>query len=288
MISSLLFALMALFARMLSGRLSVGQVVCGRFIVGLLFLALYFPVMGRRPRLGRPGLWALRGIFGGASVYLYFVCIDRLAVGPAVLLNACWPIYGAIFGFFFLQERVSGHLLGGLVAATVGAGLVIWGTSMETSAVSFGVGAWAGMLSAVLSGAAVVAMRALRNDTDAATVFLSFCSFGLLFGLPFAIADFRPLSPDTVLLLVGVGLASAVAQMVFTYAMGYVTTALGGVGSQLTPAFSWVMGAVVLAEPIAPLAILGAALCVAGVLWGTGILGRLFVPSPKPSGGPTA
>jgi drug/metabolite transporter (DMT)-like permease len=287
-IASFLFAVMALFARMLSGRLSVGQVVCGRFIVGLLFLAIYFPVMGRRPRLGRPGLWALRGIFGGASVYLYFVCIDRLAVGPAVLLNACWPIYGAILGFFFLQERVSGHLLGGLVAATVGAGLVIWGTSMETSAVSFGVGAWAGMLSAVLSGAAVVAMRALRNDTDAATVFLSFCAFGLLFGLPFAIADWRPLSSYTVWLLVGVGLASALAQMVFTYAMGFVTTAMGGVGSQLTPAFSWALGAVVLAEPIAPLAVFGAVVCVAGVLWGTGILGRLFVPAPKPSGGPTA
>jgi len=85
-----------------------------------------------------------------------------------------------------------------------------------------------------------------------------------------------------------VGLASAVAQMVFTYAMGYVTTAMGGVGSQLTPAFSWVMGAVVLAEPVAPLAILGAVVCVGGVLWGTGILARLLMPAPKPSGGPTS
>jgi drug/metabolite transporter (DMT)-like permease len=287
-LSSVLFALMALCARMLSGRLSVGQVVCGRFVVGLLFLALYYPAMGRRPRFGRPGLWALRGIFGGASVYLYFVCIDRLAVGPAVLLNACWPIYGSIFGFFFLGERVSGHLLGGLVAATLGAGLVIWGTSLEAPALSFGVGAWAGMLSAVFSGAAVVAMRALRNDTDAATVFLSFCLFGLLFGLPFALADWRPITPDAGLLLVGVGLFSALAQMLFTYAMGYVTTAMGGVGTQLTPAFSWVMGALFLAEPVAPLAVTGAVVCVLGVLWGTGILGRLLMPSPNPSNGPAA
>lgn len=287
-LSSLLFATMALFARMLSGRLSVGQVVCGRFAVGLVFLAVYYPVMGVRPRFGRPALWALRGIFGGASVYLYFVCIDRLAVGPAVLLNACWPIYGSIFGFFFLNERVSGHLLGGLIAATVGAGLVIWGTSLVTPALSFGVGAWAGMLSAVFSGAAVVAMRALRNDTDAATVFLSFCAFGLLFGLPFAVADWRPLTVDTTLILIGVGLASAAAQMIFTYAMGYVTTALGGVGSQLTPAFSWVLGAIFLAEPVAPLALLGALVCVGGVLWGTGILGRLLTSGPKPSDRPTA
>ena len=204
---------MALFARMLSGQLSVGQVVCARFVTGLVFLAVYYPALRRKPRFGHFGLWSLRGIFGGASVYLYFVCIDWLAVGPAVLLNACWPIYGSIFGFFFLGERVSGHLLGGLAAATLGAGLVIWGTSLETPAISFGVGAWAGMASAVFSGAAVVALRALRNDTDAATVFLSFCSFGLLFGLPFALADWRPITPHTAWLLLGVGVASTAAQM---------------------------------------------------------------------------
>ncbi|MDC0714995.1 DMT family transporter [Stigmatella sp. ncwal1] len=287
MVSSFLFALMALFARMLSGQLSVGQVVCGRFVVGLVFLAAYYPAVGRRPRFGRPLLWALRGVFGGISVYLYFLCIDRVAVGPAVLLNACWPIYGSILGYFFLKEHVSGPLLAGLVMTTVGAGLVIWGTSLEASNLSFGLGAWAGMFSAVFSGAAVVAMRALRNDTDAATVFLSFCFFGLLFGLPFALADWRPLSPHTVGLLVGVGLASAVAQMTFTYAMGYVTTAMGGVGSQLTPVFSWLLGAVFLAEPLAPLALLGAALCVGGVLWGTGLLRKLLASaSLHPSGRP--
>jgi drug/metabolite transporter (DMT)-like permease len=278
-VSSGLFALMALFARMLSGRLSVGQVVCGRFSVGLVFLALYFPAMGRRPRFGRPLLWALRGIFGGISVYLFFVCIDRVAVGPAVLLNTCWPIYGSILGYLFLKEPVSGPLLGGLVLTTVGAGLVLWGTSMAASSLSFGWGAWAGISSAVFSGAAMVALRALRNDTDPATVFLSFCFFGLLFGLPFALADWRPLSADTVGLVLAMGLASAMAQMVFTYAMGYVTTAMGGVGSQLTPVFSWILGALFLAEPVAPLALLGSALCVAGVLWGTGLLRRLLAPS---------
>lgn len=285
--ASFLFALMALCARLLAGLLSVGQVVCGRFVVGLLFLAVYYPVMRRKPRFGRPTLWALRGIFGGASVYLYFYCIEQLAVGPAVLLNACWPIFGSILGFFFLDERVSGSLIGGLIAATVGAGLVIWGTALEMPSLAFGAGAAAGVLSAFFSGAAVVAMRALRNDTDAATVFLSFCAFGLMFGLPFAVADWRPLTPYTVGVLVALGLASAAAQMIFTYAMGYVTTAMGGVGSQLTPVFSWVLGAFLLAEPAAPLAVLGAAVCVGGVLWGTGILGKLFAPAPNPSAPPS-
>ncbi len=281
-LSSFLFAVMALFARMLSGRLSPGQVVCGRFLVGLLFLAVYFPLLQRRPRYGRFSLWALRGIFGGGSVYLYFIAIDRMAVGPSTLLNACWPIYAALFGAFFLGERVTPQVVAGLFITTAGAGLVMWST-VDVHALTLGVGAWAGMASAVLSGAAVVCVRALRHQTDAATVFLSFCLFGLLFGLPFALNDWRPVTWDMALPLLGVGLASAAAQMVFTYALGYVTAAAGGVATQLTPAFSWVMGALLLGEVVSPLAVSGALVCVAGVLWGTGVVGRLLLPASKPA-----
>ncbi|NPC87271.1 DMT family transporter, partial [Pyxidicoccus fallax] len=161
--SSFLFSLMALCTRMLSGRLSPGQVASGRFVIGLLFLAAYFPLLGRKPRYGRLSLWALRGIFGGAAVYLYFMAIDRMTVGPAVLLNSCWPIYAAIIGWLFLRERVTGPLLAGLVLTTVGAGLVMWSTMDVGASLSMGLGAWAGMGSAVLGGAAVVVVRALRH-----------------------------------------------------------------------------------------------------------------------------
>ena len=36
------------------------------------------------------------------------------------------------------------------------------------------------------------------------------------------------------------------------------------------------------------MALLGAVICVGGVLWGTGMLGRLMAPAPKPTGRPGA
>lgn len=281
--SSFLFAVMALCTRLLAGRLSPGQVASGRFLIGLVFLAIYFPALGRKPRYGRLSLWALRGIFGGAAVYLYFIAIDRMTVGPAVMLNACWPIYAAIIGWLFLRERVTGPLLAGLALTTLGAGLVMWSSMAGGASLSLGLGAWAGMGSAVLGGAAVVVVRALRHDTDSATVFFSFCLFGLLFSLPFALQDWRPLGWDVALPLLGVGLTSVAAQMTFTYAFGYVTAVAGGVATQLTPAFSWVMGALLLSEPVSPLAVTGALVCVSGVLWGTGVVGRLLAQASRPT-----
>lgn len=281
--SSFLFAVMAFCTRLLAGRLSPGQVASGRFFIGLVFLALYFPLLKRRPRFGRVPLWALRGIFGGAAVYLYFVAIDRMTMGPAVLLNACWPIYAAIIGWLFLREHVTGALLAGLVLTTLGAGLVMWSSMAGGASLAPGLGAWAGMGSAVLGGAAVVVVRALRNESDTATVYLSFCLFGLLFSLPFAVQDWRPLGWDVALPLLGVGLTSVAAQMTFTYAFNYVTAVAGGVATQLTPAFSWVMGALLLGEPVSPLAVTGALVCVSGVLWGTGVVGRLLTPASRPA-----
>jgi drug/metabolite transporter (DMT)-like permease len=281
--AAFLFALMALCTRLVAGRLSVGQVVCARFLIGLLVLAVLYPAKKSRPRIPRPGMWAARGLLGGVAVYLYFVALEQLSVGPAVLLNSCWPICAALFGLLFLGERLSNHLVVGLIATTLGAGLVIWSTVRDTAGLSLGWGAWAGALSAVASGAAVVTLRSLRRDTDASTIFLSFCLFGFLCGLPFALQDWRPLGWDVVLPLLGVGLTAAVGQLVFTYALAFVTAAAGGLINQLTPAFSWVMGALLLGEPLHPLAVVGAAVCMGGVLWGTGLVPRLRVPTPRPS-----
>jgi drug/metabolite transporter (DMT)-like permease len=287
-VASLLFALMAYCARLTAGRIGVGQLVCARFVMGLLYLGAYYAATGRRPRYGRPSLWAARGVFGGAAVYFYFMSIERLAVGPAVLLNCLWPIWAAIFSWFFLKERPSSHLGAGLVLSTLGAGLVIWSTAEQGVALSVGVGTWAGLLSALLSGAAVTAVRALRNDTDAPTIFLSFNLFGALFALPFALGDWRPMGWELALPVLGVGVFSVAAQLLFTQAFAYVTAAAGGVATQLTPAFSFLLGALLLAEPLLPLAVVGSLVCVAGVLWGTGVHLRLGLgaraPVSKPAG----
>jgi drug/metabolite transporter (DMT)-like permease len=268
-LSSLFFASMAVLAKAVRGALSPGQLVLARFVVGLAVMAGWFAWRREWPLLRRPLLLAMRGLLGGGAVYFYFVAIDHLQVGPATVLNYTSPVFAAAFAASFLGERVSRSTLAGMGCAIVGATLVVWTTLDPSKPLTLGVGAWAGVVAAVFGGGAQTAIRALRKDTDAATVFFAFCLFGLLWALPFALADWRPVTPAVVAPALAVGLLSAVAQVLFTYGFGYTTAAVGSATTQLTPALSWGMAVALLAEPLHPVALAGALLCTGGVLWGT-------------------
>ncbi len=262
---------MAVLAKSVGGALSPGQLMLSRFVVGLVVVGGYYAWRREWPRFERPLLWSMRGLLGGADVYFYFVAIERLQVGPATVLNYTSPIFSAVFAAYFLRESVARSTLLGMGLALVGAALVVWTTVDPARPLVLGVGAWAGIVSAVLGGGAQTVMRALRRDTDAASVFLSFCLFGLVWALPFALADWRPVTAEVVLPALGVGLLSAVAQVLFTYAFGFTTAALGSATTQLTPALTWGLGVMLLAESVHPVALAGSALCIVGVLWGTSL-----------------
>jgi drug/metabolite transporter (DMT)-like permease len=271
-LSSALFAVMALCVKLSNGALSPGQLVVFRFGVGLMMTVGVFVVRRKGPMVERWPLLILRGLLGGGAVYTYFVAIEKLGVGPATLLNYSAPIYAAVFSAFFLKEKVSRTLAFGIFLATVGSMLVASSTSPPGRPLLLGIGALSGLLSAVLSGAAMTTIRALREDTDAFTVFFSFCLVGGLFALPMAALDFRPLTAHALGLALAVGVISFFAQLLFTYAFGFVTASVGSATLQLTPLFSWGLAIVFLREPVRLLTAMGALLCMVGILVGMGIL----------------
>jgi drug/metabolite transporter (DMT)-like permease len=259
---------MAVAVRAVSGQVGPGQLVVVRFGLGMLGAAAIFLARRQAPRIPRPIPWASRGLLGGAAVYCYFLAIRDIGVGPATLLNYAAPIYASTFAVFFLRERPTLHLIGGVLVSTVGAVLVAASTSSSTTHFELGLGAACGIASGMLSGAAMATIRGLRRDTDATTVFLSFCIFGALIGLPFALGDWIPFTAASLLWTLAVGALSFVAQLLFTWGFGYVTASVGSATTQLTPAVSWAMAALLLGEGMKSVTAIGAVVCVAGVLWG--------------------
>jgi drug/metabolite transporter (DMT)-like permease len=266
--SSLPFATMAVLTRTLAGVVPSSQVVAVRFFIGLIGVALMFTFTRSRPNLRRWRLLLVRGFFGGVAVLCYFFAIANLGVGPATMLNYISPVYAAVFAGVILKERPGAWLYVGLVLATLGAILVTAGTGAFEHPLTPGLGAIAGVAAGVFGGASMTGVHALRKDTDATTVFFAFCFVGFLIAAPISSSTWVPLEGGTLLRVIGIGILSFIAQMLFSFGMGFTTASRGSAMTQLVPVVTWVLSVSLLGDWPQPITLAGAVLCLAGVLIG--------------------
>ena len=264
--SSVFFALMALAAKLAAARLSGGEVAFVRFAV-MLAPVLAVPRLARKAvEFQRLDLLLYRGVFGGTAVLLYFLAMAHIPVGIATLLNYTSPVFSVAFAALFVGEAVDRRLLLPLAAALLGMALAAGGGGGPDGLLHFGRWELVGMASAVLSGAALAAIRAARRTEGSWAIYGSFTVFGLLATAPFALADFQRPTPREWLLLLAVGSCSVAAQLLMTWAYRWVTNLQAGVLSQLTVVLSILFGAAFLGDRPAPLQILGSLLTLAGVV----------------------
>ena len=101
------FSIMNLLAKDLSG-LHAMQMVFFRTMGTFIFL---FPYMlyKRISIIGNnPGLLSARAIVGLISLATFFMAIQRIPLGSAISIRYLGPIFGAVFAFFFLKEKING------------------------------------------------------------------------------------------------------------------------------------------------------------------------------------
>jgi drug/metabolite transporter (DMT)-like permease len=263
-LASLCFAVMALLAKHASRTIGVGQLALVRFAVGAAVIWAHAALTRTPLRFVRRDFLLVRAVCGAAAVLLYFLAVSRLTVGTATLLNYSSPIFVVWFSAIFLGEGVLGRHVVALSVAGCGVVLVILGQGKALG----GGYAWmiAGVASAVLSGAAVTAIRAARKTDGAREIFGSFCLVGIFCSAPFALADWRNPEVEGWVLLAGVGAFSVVAQLLMTYSVAAVHAATAGILSQVTVVFALVLGGIFDREPMTWMSGLGATLTVGGAI----------------------
>ncbi|HEY2745322.1 MAG TPA: DMT family transporter [Polyangia bacterium] len=263
--AALLFSVMAILAKGAAARLPGPEIAFVRFSVGLVAVGIAATRMRLRAHNWR-GL-GLRGVFGGSAVLCYFLAIQHLTVGMATLLNYTAPVFAALWAWLFLGERIALGTLGALAVTTAGVAVVIVANA-PPGAVALGPWQCVGILSAVLSGAAIATIREVRKTDGAWEIFAAFCVAGALFtGVPAARHPIAPTATEW-LLLGGVGVTSVVAQLSMTQALRDLPAAAAGVLFQLTPVSVMVLGRFIYGERPNALAIGGAAVTLSGVIWG--------------------
>ena len=261
-----LFGAMAFAAKLASGNLSGAQVAMIRFATGLLPVLLIPNHLRKALSFKRPDLILMRGFFGGTAVLCYFLAIEHSSVGVATLLNYTAPIFSGIFSMLFIGERARPQVLLPLPFALAGIYLVVRGSARPGDALGFGKWELLGLLSAVLSGAAVTAMRAARRGENSWSVYGSFCLLGLITTAPLGLMQWRTPNAQEWMMLAAVSVFSVGAQLLLTFSLRWVDAMTVGVISQLAVIISMALGATVLHERITPMAGLGALLTLGGVV----------------------
>jgi drug/metabolite transporter (DMT)-like permease len=265
--SCFFFALMALFTRLLTRRgFGFAELVTWRMGIGAVG-CLPFLLAGRaRFMPQRLLLMLVRCLAGAVAVLLYFYSLQHLEVGLATLLNYLGPLFTTLFAAYFLAEQPKSRMLFGMALALGGMALTLRAMPQATF---LSAGALAGLLSAIGQGGAVTAVRALRQSEEAFTIYFWFCLVTVALTLPLGWGHYHVPSTADLPLLFGIGLASLFAQLLFNDALGYVPAATGALVSPLTPAIAFILGALVLGEPLTWQIAVAANVAIAGVVLGT-------------------
>lgn len=270
--SAVFFAVMAFAAKLAAVRLSGSEIAFMRFAVMLVPLVAVPRLARHALDFQRLDLLVYRGVFGGTAVLLYFLALAHIPVGMATLLNYTSPVFSVAFAALFLGERVDRRLLAPLAAAlsgmalAAGGGASVSGSSAGGSLLHFSLWEAVGIASAVLSGAALAAIRAARRTEGSWSIYGSFSLCGLLATAPFALPGFQRPTAREWGLLAAVGLCSVIAQLLMTYAYRWVTNLQAGVISQLTVVLSILLGAVFLGDRLTAVQTVGSLLTLGGVM----------------------
>lgn len=259
--SAIMFAVMAVFVRMAGEHGIPGsESTVVRFLFSLLIVAVYQITGIGEIRVRRTALWAARGIIGGAAILFYFLSLAA-AKGPgatpltnSVFLGNSYFIYAPIFAALLLKERLCLGTMLMVLVALVGLYLIAQVRGLVAADVY-------GLLAGILGGLGLVAVRELRKDLNAPTIFLSLGIFGLLAGLIMLPLE-RAVWPNGIgwALLILIGVSSTIGQLAMTHAMRFTRAGEAGIIQMSTVVYSSVAGILWFGDPFNMRILLGAVL----------------------------
>ncbi len=267
-VASLLFACMGVCVKLGSASFSAGEMVFWRGLLGVLLIGLVARAQG--VRLATP-LWRLqlsRALAGSVALMCYFVAIGLLPLATAVTLSYTSPIFVALLLALWFGERLRWPVIGSVGLGLAGIVLLLRPTLQSDQ----WFGAVVGLGAGVVASLAYISVRELgrAGEPEARTVFWFSAITGVL-GLPWLAAGggFHAIDLQGALVLGGIGLFGATAQLAMTRAYRYGRTMVSASLAYTTVIFSSLFGMLLWDEHVPPAGWAAIALIVAsGVLTG--------------------
>ena len=256
--ASFMFALMGVFAKLLSQTMPSLEVVFFRNVFGVVLIAATLIKKPMNHKGGKGWLLFFRGMMGFLALLAFFYNIAHIPLGDAMTYSKTSPIFTAFFAWLLLKERMGPV---GWIALLLGfAGIVF---IAKPSGVMLDKTAWLGIFSGAGAALAYTAVRELRSYYDTRAIVLSFTVIGTVGPLilmavsPYVnmpeldmlFGEFAVPSGKTWVFIALMGLFATLAQFYMTKAYGVTQAGIGGAVSYSNIIFSILLG-LFIGEPL--------------------------------------
>ena len=249
-----------------SSHLSAWHSASARFLIGLV-VVLVALLSGKGHIAFRNKPWLLvRGLSGAFAIGLLYHTIPLLGVGKATLINYSYPLFGTLFGVWFLKEHASRARWGALLVAFAGLPLLIIRPGELGALVHLGGSELLGIAGALSAGVVVLSIRMLHRTDNTLSIFAAHCLIGLAIALPGALSTPIALAAADYGYLAAIGFLAATGQLMMTEGFRHLPISQASAFGLLVPLFNVVQGALLFRETFPPLVLGGGALVLFGTL----------------------
>ena len=216
-LSALFFSAMSLLVKLAGERIPALQIVLVRAVLSLGLSWWFIRKAGISWRGNRPRLLLLRGVFGLAGLVCFFWAITLLDLADVTVLHYTNPLWTALLAAIFLKERWTRPQTMSLFLAIGGILLVAQPPALFGGVSRLPIeGVLLALGGAFFAGLAYVTVRKLGASESPFVVVLYFPLVSVPLVTPFAIPLWVWPTALEWLILIGVGVATQIAQIFMT------------------------------------------------------------------------
>jgi len=245
--AALLFTLVNTLVKLLGPEYTVWSIGFYRFLGGAVMIIAVFgrhqnPYKGHNIRL-----LITRGCAGCCAFICIVTAIRMLPVSTALIIFYSFPAFSAIFSFIIYKEHIGIREIACIATVLIGIGILF-----DFQLAGAGLGQVIALAGAAFGGLTVTLIRTLREKNGPVTIYLYFCTMGILVTGPmFARHPILPSTPVEWGMILGLIFASLMGQLLMNQGFFYCRGWEGGVFMSSEAIFTAAVGILFMGDPVA-------------------------------------
>jgi len=254
----------------------IGEIVFARAVITLGISLAMVRRAGLSPWTGPRMPLVFRGLLGFGGLAGYYIALDRLPLADATVLQNATPLLTGVLAWWLLDEPIGWSTAVAIACGIAGVALI----ARPSDDVLDMTGVLAALGGVSCSSVAYVTVRRLSRTVHPLVIVLYFPLVATPLALPWMLASFVVPGPVDLLLLVALGVATQVGQVLLTMALSIESAGKATSLNYLQVAFAILWQFAVFGEFPTPWTLAGASL----ILGGTLLVARVrSVLAPRPN-----